>query len=161
METAARDVQHRLEAAGIPAVEASSEARWLVMHVTRRSMEALRMYPDAPLSEEESAALDALVARRRKREPMAYLIGKREFYGISLRVTPAVLIPRPETEFVVETALTHLAGQATARVVRCRNRLRRRLASPSPSEKKARPSGRRMFPIRLSKSLAKMPPRTT
>jgi len=50
----------------------------------------------------------ALVARRQAREPLAYLTGTKEFWSLSLQVTPAVLIPRPETEILVETALTRL-----------------------------------------------------
>jgi len=51
------------------------------------------------------AAYEALVARRAAREPLAYITGHREFYGLDLEVTPAVLIPRPETELVVEAVL--------------------------------------------------------
>lgn len=51
-----------------------------------------------------------LIARRQAREPLAYLTGTKEFWSVSLRVTPAVLIPRPETEIVVETALRQMDG---------------------------------------------------
>ena len=60
---------------------------------------------------------DAMVARREKREPVAYILGHKEFYSLDFEVTPAVLIPRPETEFVVSTALECVAGKANARVL--------------------------------------------
>jgi len=56
-------------------------------------------------------------ARRRMGEPIAYITGWREFYGIPLRVTPDVLIPRPETELLVEFALERLAARSSARVL--------------------------------------------
>jgi release factor glutamine methyltransferase len=60
---------------------------------------------------------DALIARRGKREPLAYIVGHKEFYSLDFEVTPAVLIPRPETEFVVTAALECVAGKADARVL--------------------------------------------
>ena len=60
---------------------------------------------------------DAMVARREKREPVAYIVGHREFYSLEFEVTPAVLIPRPETEFVVTAALECIAEKANARVL--------------------------------------------
>ena len=59
-----------------------------------------------PLSPEQLAAIDALISRRASREPLAYITGEREFYGLTFKVTPAVLIPRHETEHLVEAALT-------------------------------------------------------
>ena len=60
---------------------------------------------------------DAMIARREKREPVAYILGHKEFYSLDFEVTPAVLIPRPETEFVVSTALECVAGRVEARVL--------------------------------------------
>jgi release factor glutamine methyltransferase len=60
---------------------------------------------------------DAMVARREKREPVAYILGRKEFYSLDLEVGPAVLIPRPETELVVGAALESIAGRADARVL--------------------------------------------
>ena len=60
---------------------------------------------DNPLTAEESARLEALTARRAGGEPAAYILGTREFYGLDFAVSPSVLIPRPETELVVEEAL--------------------------------------------------------
>src|SRR5580692_8139705 len=60
---------------------------------------------------------DALIARREKREPVAYIVGHKEFFSLDFEVTPAVLIPRPETEFVVGAALECIAEKASARVL--------------------------------------------
>src|SRR5579859_7953200 len=59
----------------------------------------------------------AMVDRRARREPLAYIIGRKEFYSLEFEVTPAVLIPRPETEIVVATALDLLAKRSRARVL--------------------------------------------
>ena len=78
------------------------EAAWLVAH----DRDAL-----TPAQLERYAAL---VARRRAGEPVAYLTGEREFFGLSLSITPAVLIPRPETELLVEWALETISTEARA-----------------------------------------------
>ena len=78
------------------------EAAWLVAH----DRDAL-----TPAQLERYAAL---VARRRAGEPVAYLTGEREFFGLSLSITPAVLIPRPETELLVEWALETIGAEARA-----------------------------------------------
>jgi release factor glutamine methyltransferase len=72
---------------------------------------------DRPLDPTELAAIRGLVARRRKREPMAYLRGRREFYGRDMIVTPATLIPRPETETLVERALATATAERAMRVL--------------------------------------------
>ena len=60
---------------------------------------------------------DAMIARREKREPIAYLLGRKEFYSLDFEVSPAVLIPRPESEIVVAAALKFIAGAPDARVL--------------------------------------------
>ncbi len=87
------------------------EARMLLQHaVAGLSHARIIADPDLTLSETQSACFCALAERRLAGEPMAYLIGEREFFGRPFRVTPAVLIPRPETEHLVETALARLGG---------------------------------------------------
>jgi release factor glutamine methyltransferase len=82
-----------------------SEARLLMQHVLGVSRVALMAHPELSMTESEIGAFQALVARRQAGEPVAYLLGQREFYGRSFRVGPDVLIPRPETELLVELAL--------------------------------------------------------
>lgn len=89
----------RLGAAGVP--DPRREARWLLL--ATGAPDPL-LYPESPLAE-HGAAFHQAVARRERREPFAYIVGRREFYGIDLTVGPAVLIPRPETEGLVERAL--------------------------------------------------------
>jgi release factor glutamine methyltransferase len=95
--------RQRLASAGIP--EARLEAELLVSEVTGRGRAWLFLHPDAELTSEQVARLEALLSRRLKREPLPYILGRAEFYGITFRVTPAALIPRPETEILVEAAI--------------------------------------------------------
>jgi release factor glutamine methyltransferase len=91
--------------AGIPAANAALDADLLARHAL--GWDRARLVADgrdrAPAGFD--AAYDPLVARRATREPIAYIIGHREFWGLDFEVTPDVLIPRPETEFIVEEAL--------------------------------------------------------
>jgi len=70
----------------------------------------LYAWPERLLSPSEQSRFEALLERRILGEPVAYILGEREFWSLRLRVTPAVLIPRPETELLVETALNLAAG---------------------------------------------------
>ena len=92
------------------------ESRLLLMQVTGFSPAKLVGYPELELTAEQEAAYCALAQRRLAGEPVAYLLGEREFYGRPFRVSPAVLIPRPETEHLVEAALAKV-GRRPARVV--------------------------------------------
>ncbi|MBK8014872.1 MAG: peptide chain release factor N(5)-glutamine methyltransferase [Deltaproteobacteria bacterium] len=75
-------------------------------------MERIMLYArfDQPLRHDELAAIRALVARRARREPLAYILGEREFWSLTFEVSPAVLIPRPDTETLVEVTLDVLRG---------------------------------------------------
>ena len=97
-----RRATERLALAGIESGEARVEARLLIQHTFRLTREQLVTRSD---SEVDPALLEPLLVRREDREPLAYLLGEREFYGLPFFVTPAVLIPRPETELLVEIAL--------------------------------------------------------
>ncbi len=81
------------------------DADLLLTHVLGTNRALLLAHLDRPLSPEQQARFHKLVARRADREPLAYLLGHREFYGLDFLVDPRVLIPRPETEHLVEEAL--------------------------------------------------------
>ena len=87
------------------------EARMLLQHAGGYSRVQLVTQGADPLPEAVAAQLDILQARRLKGEPMAYLLGEREFYGRRFAVNPHVLIPRPETEHLVEAVLKRLPPQ--------------------------------------------------
>ena len=85
--------------------DARLEAEALLAHVLQMSRAQVLAHPERPLSTEEEAAVSEAHRRRSGREPLAYITGRREFFGIDFMVNPSVLIPRPETETLVETAL--------------------------------------------------------
>jgi len=93
------------------------EAKVLLAHVlaTRRSW--LVAHGNAVLTSDQARSFEALARRRRDGVPIAYLTGHREFYGIDLEITPDVLIPRPETEILVEFALAQIQDQLPARIL--------------------------------------------
>jgi release factor glutamine methyltransferase len=95
---------------------AALEADVLLAHALQRPRTWLIAHDRDPLPGSAAAAAEALARRRLAGEPVAYLVGRREFWSMSLTVTPAVLIPRPETERLVECALEHLAPQHPALV---------------------------------------------
>lgn len=81
------------------------ENRILLCHALGLSRTQLITRADHPLTPDEAQTLSSLVERRLAGEPIAYLVGHREFFGLDLKVTPAVLIPRPDTELLVELAI--------------------------------------------------------
>jgi len=105
------------EMAACGIVNAQREAEWLLVHVTGRSRLDLIMKPDEPLSATERERLSTMVARRCAREPLQYITGTAAFYGRSFFVTPDVLIPRPETEELVEWILEWPASELTGGLV--------------------------------------------
>jgi release factor glutamine methyltransferase len=95
-----------LFASGLPRLE----ARMLLEHVLEKPRAWILAHDTDPLPPQSVRAFTVLAARRAAGEPMAYLLGEREFMGHVFKVTPDVLIPRPETELLVEAALEWLAG---------------------------------------------------
>lgn len=95
----------------------ASEARLLLGHVMGRPTAWLISHDDEVLDEDALLSFASLVARRGSGEPVAYLVGHREFFGREFSVTPAVLIPRPETELLVEIALAKVGAGETARIL--------------------------------------------
>ena len=112
------ELRHWLTAAAqrLPGEAARLEAELLLAHALRRPRAWLYAHADEALSPEQVASADALIARRAGGEPVAYITGSRGFWDLELAVTPATLIPRPETELLVELALQRIAPIAAARV---------------------------------------------
>jgi release factor glutamine methyltransferase len=93
------------------------DAEVLLAHVLRSSRERLHSHPERRLTAEQRRQLSRLTRRRAARVPVPYLVGEREFYGHMLAVRPGVLIPRPETELLVELAIDWLRAHPQARRV--------------------------------------------
>lgn len=88
-----------------PYLNPKGDANLLLQAVTKRSKSAIFAFGETVLTDEELHALELLLARRLQGEPMAYILGVREFWSLPLQVSPATLIPRPDTERLVEEAL--------------------------------------------------------
>jgi release factor glutamine methyltransferase len=106
---------HRLAAAGLD--QPRREAWLLLGHVMARSRAGLMAAADESVPRDVAAQAETLVERRARGEPLAYLVGEKEFWSLALRVTPAVLIPRPDSETVVEAALAALPSGPAARIL--------------------------------------------
>ncbi|MCO6450863.1 MAG: peptide chain release factor N(5)-glutamine methyltransferase [Caldilineales bacterium] len=98
-----------LQAAGVDSPRLDAEL--LLAHALNQSRAFVIAHPDSPLSVEQQTHFGRLLARRITREPLAYITGRRWFFGLEFEVTPAVLTPRPETEMLVEAALDWLGSR--------------------------------------------------
>lgn len=107
VRTALKSGIARLREAEVPSFTLSAEL--LLLHVARRDRTWLYSHPEEDLPEGTTARFFALIDRRAAGEPTQYLTGTQEFWGLEFEVTTAVLIPRPETEHVIEVALDRLA----------------------------------------------------
>lgn len=107
----------RLRRVGLDGRAAWVEADLLLRHAASLSREELLLRPAAPLPPEAADAYAAMITRRAAGWPAAYLTGRREFCGLSLDVDPRVLIPRPETERLVEVVAAALAGRPAPLIV--------------------------------------------
>ena len=105
---ALQEAARQLKQAGCPSPHVDAEL--LLGHALARSRTDLYTEPERVLSSEEQERFAGLVGRRASREPAAYILGEWGFRRLTLRVDPRVLIPRPETEVVVERCLAHLRG---------------------------------------------------
>lgn len=160
-----------MNAASIAALQRQSpldalETRILLSHVTGLSRMQLITHDEQVLTPAQSETLQQLIRRRQQGEPIAYLTGQREFYGLMLRVTPDVLIPRPETELLVELALARLpaggrvldmgTGSGAIAVAIAHERPDAEVTaldvSPAALAVAAENAGRRMSPIRFIES---------
>jgi release factor glutamine methyltransferase len=104
-----QEISIRLEDAGIP--DAGREAELLVTHFS--GIDRTALWRDRPtLDDEQLRQIEDALARRLGREPLQYIIGEVEFWGLEITVGPGVLIPRPETELLVEEVLRHVDEQS-------------------------------------------------
>ena len=87
------------------------DAEVLLSHVLKKERIFLYVHFDQPLEAEELAAYKALIKQRVEHVPVAYLLGQKEFMGLNFKVTPATLIPRPDTEILVQAAVERLRGR--------------------------------------------------
>src|SRR5690349_18135523 len=97
----------RLREAEVPSYTLAAEL--LLLHALGRNRTWLYAHPEESISDSDAERYFALLARRAAGEPTQHLTGKQEFWGLEFEVTPDVLIPRPETEHVVEVALDRIA----------------------------------------------------
>jgi release factor glutamine methyltransferase len=111
---ARRALTQRFRAAGLATPEL--DARILVGHALDLDHAGLAAAGKRELSDSTPMQIEALAARRLAREPVARIVGEKEFWGLGFKVTPAVLVPRPETETLVELALTLVERAAPLRI---------------------------------------------
>jgi release factor glutamine methyltransferase len=109
VRAALKEGMARLRAAHVPSHTLATEL--LLMHALGRDRTWLYTHPEASLDLAGAEIFLALIARRAAGEPTQYLTGKQEFWGLEFEVAPAVLIPRPETEHVMEVALARLGAR--------------------------------------------------
>jgi release factor glutamine methyltransferase len=105
-----REASQILKDAGVP--EARREAGSLLSHVIDRDRTFLIGHAEDLVGDDDLARFQKAIARRASGEPLQYITGVQDFYGREFRVTPDVLIPRPETELLVEAALEIIAGES-------------------------------------------------
>jgi len=113
VRTALKEGIAQLSAAHVPSHILAAEL--LLMHALGRDRTWLYSHPEEIVAPATAEKYFALIARRAAGEPTQYLTGKQEFWGLDFEVTPAVLIPRPETEHVIEVALERLGSRRSAR----------------------------------------------
>jgi len=97
--------------------DAVVDARFLLSHLLQKSFTWIKTWPQHCLTDEQIDALKAITLRRQQGEPIAYIVGHRDFWNLTLKCTAASLIPRPETELLVELALSYLEDFKQSRVL--------------------------------------------
>jgi len=102
------EARRRFTAAGIADAEADIDARLLAQHACGWDTAKYFLESGQPTTPSFESAFELLVLRRERREPMAYVLGRQEFWGLGFEVTTDVLIPRPETELLIELAQERL-----------------------------------------------------
>ncbi|MFA6179762.1 MAG: peptide chain release factor N(5)-glutamine methyltransferase [Candidatus Methylopumilus sp.] len=113
----ARAQQQLMLALALDSREARSEARILLGHILNKDHAWLITHEHDAMEANIHEGFKALLARRINGEPVAYLLGHREFYGLDLKVSPATLIPRPDTETLVEAALAKIPSDTNYKIL--------------------------------------------
>jgi release factor glutamine methyltransferase len=113
----AQDATQLVTALTLDASSARIEVQSLLQHVLKVSRAYLLAHSERCLDDHELARYGELLHRRLHGEPLAYIVGEREFFGLMFKVTPATLIPRPETELLVELALQRIPPQGVCRIL--------------------------------------------
>jgi len=111
------EARHQLLSAGVDEHHARADSELLARHLLQWERAAWIIGADGAAPDAFAEAYARLVARRVRREPVAYITGVREFYGRAFHVSPAVLIPRPETELIVDFVLATLPADRFVRVI--------------------------------------------
>ncbi len=106
----------RAAAATLPGETPRLDAELLLAHVLGEDR-LMMLVGRAPVPDEAVARFETLLARRRAHEPVAHIVGEREFWSLPLKVTRDVLVPRPDSETLIAEALRHFAGRPPARVL--------------------------------------------
>lgn len=99
-----------------PSPTARRDAELLLLRAIGRDRAWLLTHPDADLLPTQQVQFNLWIDRRIRHEPVQYILGEQEFYGLAMKVTPAVLIPRPETEHLVEAVLARVPRNAPLRI---------------------------------------------
>lgn len=105
--TLADQLQWAVEQLSPTSDTAKLDAEVLLAHVLQKSRTFLIAFPERPLTDSQQSQFRELVEQRKQGQPVAYLLGEKEFWSLTLNVTPATLIPRPDTELIVEWVLAH------------------------------------------------------
>ena len=104
----ARDTHHLIQALGLSATEARIEVQMLMGAALQVQRAYLIAHADEIMPSQQTACSQVFIERRLEGEPIAYVLGEKECFSLVFKVSPAVLIPRPETELLVELALSHI-----------------------------------------------------
>lgn len=113
----AGDAAKLAAALALDAADSRLEVQYLLQHALQKPRAWLLAHPEHVLGKADLEAYEKLLQRRLHGEPVTYILGEREFFGLQLKVTPDVLIPRPETELLVELALQRIPAQQACRVL--------------------------------------------
>ncbi|MGC2639667.1 MAG: peptide chain release factor N(5)-glutamine methyltransferase [Acidobacteriaceae bacterium] len=111
-----KNTLHEAAARLAPSSTARRDAELLLLRAVGRDRAWLLAHSEAELPADQRAQFEAWIERRARHEPVQYILGEQEFYGLAMRLTPEVLIPRPETEHLVEAVLGKVSRNAPLRI---------------------------------------------